>query len=224
MKKPIFSFSLFGLLITFSFFTLSCGGDEASAQENGKMTATVDGKAWKADMVSAIVLQGIFNISGLSDDESSIIMTLDGLQVGEYISDATTANALIWQPGSGALGYTSLAQNAAGEVVITEIDEVDSLVSGTFFFTGEEPSTGNMVEVSEGIFTHVWYTSLTPATPDDFLKTKIDGAEWEAASVTGIMNAGTLTLNGTNSDASKTVALTLPTPPPAGTYQPSCLL
>lgn len=199
-------------------FTTSCGDDEASTSDQGQMSAFVDGTAWDADMVSAVHLQNIFNISGINDDGTSIIITLDGLQTGEYVSNATTANVLLWSPGSGALGFSSQADSVSGKVVITQIDDVDSLVSGTFSFTAAEPSSGSMVEVTEGVFTDVRYTSQTPVTPDNSLQVKINGGDWEAASVTGIVNGGTLTLSGTDADASETVALTIPDDTPVGTY------
>ncbi len=145
-------------------------------------------------------------------------MTLDGFAEGEYQSFSGSTNACVWQPSTGALGYVSHAPMGLGQVVVEEINEMDSLISGTFQFFGEEPSSGNTVEVAEGVFTDVKYSVETVTIGDNSLNVKIDGTDWEAVSVTGFVNGSKLTINATSADVSRTVGLTIPDDTPVGSY------
>ncbi|HMQ48726.1 MAG TPA: DUF6252 family protein [Saprospiraceae bacterium] len=206
------------LTLNLCFFSNCNTEDDASPDAQGQMSATVDGEAWESEMASASYLQGRLGLVGIASDGSSIIFSLDGFGVGQYNSSEGSLNALTWQETSGGLAYITTWENASGQVNIESINETDSLLSGTFQFTGILPTTGATVEVSDGIFNNIKYTAETTVVGDNFLKVKIDGALWEAQQVAGFVVSGKINLAATSADASKTVGLYIPETATAGTY------
>lgn len=216
-QKKLFVLFAFAVFI---FSTWSCSNDDDATpdDEQGQMSAIVSGEHWKAETVSAGAIQGRFSISGIASDGSTISLALNGFGVGEYNSYSGASNAFVWQPSSGALGYASNAPMGIGQVFVEEVNEQDSLISGTFYFLAQEPSSGDTVSVFDGEFTDVRYHLQTMTVGDNFLKTKIDGNLWEAVMVTGYVNGNKLHINGTNSDVSRTVSLIIPATTTTGNY------
>ncbi|MCB0556907.1 MAG: hypothetical protein KDD02_25395 [Phaeodactylibacter sp.] len=210
----------FLLAISLSAFTIwSCNNDDDIRPEGqGQMSAIVSGEDWEAQTVSAGLVQGQFAISGIAADGSTISLRLDGFGQGEYPSYSGTSNACVWQPSAGAFGFVSNAPMGLGRVLIEEVNEQDTLISGAFFFLAQEPATGDTVTVVDGVFTDVKYQIGAAPVGDNFLKVKIDGQLWEAEMVAGFAGGGQLNISGTSTDASRTVALFIPSDITPGDY------
>lgn len=220
MKKHTRSFLLLFIIPAVLFTTWSCNPDDpASPEGQGQMSAIVSGERWEAETVSAGLVQGVFAISGTAANGSTISLRLDGAGVGEYNSFSGSSNASVWQPSAGALGYTSNAPMGFGQVMVEEVNEQDTLISGTFFFLAQEPSSGDTISVFDGIFTDVKYHAGAAPVGDNFLKVKIDGALWEAVMVAGTVNGEQLFITATNADVTRTVGLFIPTDIAPGTYE-----
>lgn len=215
MKTPNFF-----LLLTLSLFLFfGCNNeDDAAPNDQAQMTVTVAGEAWEAATTGASYIQGRLGLTGMASDGSTIIFGLDGFGLGQYDSFEGSLNVLTWQETNGGLAYVSHWENASGQVNIEHINETDSLLSGTFQFTGIVPSTGASVVVSDGVFNNIKYLTETIVVGEHFLKVKIDGDLWEAHQVVGLVVSGKINVIGTSPDASKTVGLYIPETASEGTY------
>lgn len=219
MKPQQDLFPLCSLLLCLLFFS-NCGKDKDTAPDTqGQMTAVVRGESWSAQMVSAGTVQGEFAISGTAADGSTISLRLDGFAPGVYNSASGSSNAYVWQSSQQALGYTSIASAGIGQVTIDAVNEQDSLISGTFYFLGQEPASLDTISVINGVFTDVKFQVGAAPVGDNFLTVKIDGAPWAAVMVAGFVNGNKLIISATSADASRTVGFFLPADIAAGSYE-----
>lgn len=209
-----------GILAILSMVTWSCNNDDEGINtDNGQMTAIVRGENWKAETVNAGTVQGRFSLSGIATDGSTISFALDSFGEGTYNSSIGSSNTLIWQPSTAALGYTSIAPPTGfGQVVIEELNEQEAFISGTFFFIGVEPSTGDTVSVVGGIFSNVPFATETGTVGENALKAKIDGTLWEATTVTGFDTGDKLQLVGASADGSRAISMLIPKNITSGEY------
>lgn len=218
--RPKMSFPIVPFLSVISLFTWSCNSEEEgpNPSQQGQMTAIVDGQNWEASTVSAGTAQGKFSLSGASADGATLSFSLESFEQGGYASFPGAPNAFIYQPAPGALGYTSIAPMGFGQLLIEEINEQDSLISGTFLFRGVEPSSQDTVLVEAGVFTDVPYQLETVAIGDNFLRAKVDGTLWEAGTVAGIDTGDKLQLVGSSPDGSRAISLMVSEDIDVGTY------
>ena len=109
-----------------------------------------------------------------------------------------------------------------GEVTITEIDEENETMSGTFFFTGNNPSLMTSKEFTNGIFTNVPYTgTLVSGDNNNAFFAKVDGDEFVEDAINGIYTslAGMTTIAVVATKNSlETMSVTLPGDVTPGTY------
>lgn len=213
------------------------GSNSGSGASSGTFKAKVNGGSWIAasDKQSATILSGVINVTGISSSGQMILITLKGDTVGTYgVSYNGGEGAVAYQPNSGnaAVTYSSNASDdenlAGGKVIITSIDKDKKVIKGTFtvkvFYNGD----GTSYDITEGSFELTYATTIpttpgtgTPGNPSSsgtYLKATLDGAAWEATSVTGFASLGQIMVNGTVSDVSKTVGITIPDNIAVGSY------
>jgi hypothetical protein len=225
------------------FFTLSCLAlilltscqKEASFEPlNGSTTGTVSGSfkakingvQWVANKASgAARYSGYINITGMSNDNKMLTITLTDSGVHRYILSDVTMNVLAFTDSADAngLSYSSNGSSnpaqAGGEVNITSINEAKKTISGTFSVKVFRDPDSKQKTITEGSFTDVSYaTSLPSASTSDTFRVKIDGASWTPQAIMATQVNGQLAINGTNSTATKTVGLLLPGDIKPGTY------
>lgn len=195
----------------------------------GNLKAKINGTQWNADKVAtAARFGGYINITGLSSDKKLLTITLTDSGVHRYIlSDATmNAAAYVDSNDSNPFSYVSnqgtYPTTSGGEVNITAIDTAKKTMSGTFSFKMYRDMDSTMKTVTEGSFTNLSYsTSMPPSSATDSFRVKIDGTPFTPASITGVNVAmmNQIAINATNSTASKTVGLVVPSDITPGTYQ-----
>ena len=115
-------------------------------------TATVDGVAWTADVVSAVRQSGAVVVTGADATPFSVqISFLEGSGSPIAISDSTPANGLV---NDNLVFWATAAPGGTGSIEVTELTA--SGVKGTFSFTtgvnnAETPAvrvvTGGVFEV-----------------------------------------------------------------------------
>lgn len=128
MTKHTRSFLFLFLVHTLLFTTWSCNQDDEPGPEGqSQMSAIVSGEQWEAETVGAGLVQGVFAISGIASDGSTISLRISGSGLGQYNSSPGSTNVCVWQPSAGALGYASNAPMGFGQVVVEEVNEQDSL-------------------------------------------------------------------------------------------------
>jgi hypothetical protein len=201
--------------------------------ENGNVqlanfTAQVDGVHWQSAVSTeqASILQGLINITGISSDNQEISMTLSGTGTGTYqlslLSTSLATYANIDSPF--VYGYTtnssSFLNQAGGQVTITEIDQTDQTISGTFAFNAYRVLDGKQKTITQGIFTKLPYTTTlsTNNNNGDTMTATIDAKAWVGKSIQAAITAGNLTIVGVSADGSQSVGLIMPYNTTPGTY------
>src|SRR5882724_10075416 len=129
---------------------------------SGDFRAKIDGTAWTAadNSKSAMILSGVININGTSSDGKMISITLVAQAPGTYTVDANSPGVAAYnEPSNGVnISYSTNQSNdptlSGGSVTITEIDQNNKTISGTFSFNGYDVSSGSGVKkvISEGVF------------------------------------------------------------------------
>jgi hypothetical protein len=192
------------------------------------MKAKVNGMEWTANRnAGATRLQGLINITGISNDKNYITITLADSGVHRYVlSDATfNVAAMVDSTEAEPFAYTSnqgaYPGESGGEVSITAIDTAKKTISGTFSFALFREWDGGQKTVTEGSFTNVAYiTSLPPSMATDTFRVKIDGISWTPANVNGLLDPllNQIVVNATDATAEKSVGLNFPSDISPGTY------
>jgi hypothetical protein len=182
------------------------------------MSATIDGRSWSSTAAGATIQDGRIGITGqVVAGGESITLTLAGTAKGTYSLDAGTSHAGAYQKSSGSQAYLSqYGTGSGGTVTITEIDETNKTISGTFSMTGENAMTNEKVVITNGKFNKVKYTTTTTPTKNK-MTAKVDGNAWEATSVFATVAMGKISISGTKNGAGS-VGIFVPDDVTAGTY------
>ena len=148
--------SLFAAFLLITFIFSGCDKKENETQPITQpapapgMTATLDGKPWKAVNPKATT-KNQFIVAGASPDEISINLFHGGItEPGTYHVTAmimepvpSTASAIAW-------GHPN------AEITVTKYDMVEKKVSGTFsFIASPNPGATGTRVVTDGIFTDI---------------------------------------------------------------------
>jgi len=223
MKK---FFLLASLLLGLSLLISQCDKkDDDNPDDNTNnntsqpaMTAKIDGTSWTAQQMGCQISNGVAGIAGTTLQQPSITITIQGFTTGTYIlnqgSDAVAAVV------DGNVAYTTNGDpEAGGTVVITDINKTDSVMSGTFEFKVYSfVGSKGFMNVTDGVFTNIPFSSEMPSTPDNSLSVDVDGTTFTAATVYASVIMGKIMITASNSDVSETVGITVPEDTEAGTY------
>jgi len=154
MKKSI----LAGLLAVTLLISFGCKKDDPVTATG--MTAKVAGNAWKADVATCAYSQtmNLTQITGMKGlMAESIQLNLFGNTTGTYtITNSETSAVGSYVLNATAEGlYTTLStENPVGQIVITEFDQTNKTVSGTFQFEAYNLNSAK-IAITEGKFTKV---------------------------------------------------------------------
>jgi hypothetical protein len=158
MKKSI----LASLLLVALIVTNGCKKDDPAPSKG--MTAKVAGNAWTADIAVATYSQmmNLTQISGMKGLMAEAIqLNITGNDVGTYTLTGAETDPVI---GSYVLDataegmYTTIGVNAPiGQIVITEYDKTNKMVSGTFHFEAFNLNN-KKISITDGVFTKVALT------------------------------------------------------------------
>ncbi len=160
----------------------------------GVFQVDFDGQTFIADNISATIVSGIINITGMkSSTGEGVIITLVGNSVGTYqlgvLKNSIDIDAAAYNTNLDGTGDTWISttdfMTAQGEITITEINEANQTISGTFFFTGHNVSMASKT-FENGSFTNVPYTTdVLPGSGSNTFFAKVDGVEFEEDGVQG---------------------------------------
>ncbi len=241
MKKIIPFLSLFVLLSAFTCENeplegefLNADGVDITDPDNtqaGNFQVDFDGQTFVADVISATILNGVMNITGLrgSDGESVILTISENNEVGTYqlgVTNGVQVNAAAYSEQNNSNNGTWIAATdgieSQGEVTITEIDQENETMSGTFFFTGNNPSLMTSKEFTNGVFTNVPYTgTLVSSDDNNTFFAKVDGEEFVEDAINGtytdLAGMTTIAVVATKNNL-ETMSVTLPGDVIPGTY------
>lgn len=206
----------------------SCSSDdpkESPVAPSGSIIATIDGTAWEASGV-AVITENFISVGGQSGGKTVQATVFKDDAVGTY--EVKGLGALTTFTPEALVGYEASGSNlgpcasiyfdntvAVGSITITEIDEVNKTVSGTFYSKVKSFTEGTTVEVTAGSFTKVPYTTETTVSA---MSAKIDGVKFNAHLVVSAKAMGTLVLNGQTLGGQQIITISFPETINAGVY------
>lgn len=195
------------LSILFLFIVSSCNiepfdGDilQGSVISTGSIQVDFDSQTYIADIATASVSGDIINITGLKGtNQEMVTLTVFANSLGTYnigVANGTTeVNAAAYntnsKDGSGDtwIGVTNFI-DSQGEITITEIDQVNETISGTFFFTGHHTEL-EPKEFTNGVFDKVSFaTQVAPSSGNNEFFAKVDGVEFKEEKINAIAASG----------------------------------
>lgn len=156
LSKSILAIVIVGVLMA------SCKKEDpvdSSQNSNGVFTASIDGVPFTSKIVvsylakdTAINLHQLL-LSGLNADDTEMSMGFNETIMSEAFAVGAHSMFFFRMSGANEDFYIPIASS----VNLTSSDAVSKTVSGTFQFTGKHDVTGDTVNVTNGVFTHVKY-------------------------------------------------------------------
>ena len=200
----------------------------------GDFRAKIDGVQWVANKAAVATRDfGIINISGLSNDDKVVTITLQDNGVGTYDLKFTNADhaGAYSDPASGSpIAFTSNAGtnpgDCGGTLTITEINTSTKRMSGTFSFKVLRQTDGASRNITEGVFNNISYAPppTPPSNNKDTFKVKIAGTQWTPPTLMAVKTpavppmAAQIAVTGTDNSTLKSVGLVMPVDITPGTY------
>ena len=213
--KTLLCLTLFGLLLT------SCSKDsdnDTPVASAGKFMAKVDGTSFEADG-AAQIYNNVIIVAGQMGTKTISVTVTKGV-VGTYDVKGTalgvTPDAEInYSPDGKTVSSSVFATGeTVGTVTITEIDQVNKTVSGTFSSKVIPASTGSIADITSGSFTKIPYVT----TPASTLTAKIDGTPFAATIVASQRGFGELVINAQSLNGAQIISLSVSDAITPGTY------
>jgi len=220
ISKLLLSATLVSVLFT------SCSDDEPGnvpVAPAGKIIATVGGTPWESTG-AAIINNNSISVGGESNGNAIQATVLKDDVVGTYevkgIGALTTftPEAMVAYGTSGSVASTSMYFDndvAIGTVTITEIDEVNKTVSGTFYSKVKSYTLGTIIEITAGSFTKIPYVT---ESSQNTMSAKIDGVQFNSHVVISASAMGTLVLNGQTLGGQQIITISVPEAIAVGTF------
>jgi hypothetical protein len=222
--------TLFLLLLFCGWIFSACKKEysiENASNTTADFTAVIDGTQWAATRATegATLLQGMLNVTGISVDSQEISITLTDTSLGVHTLSPQTSSLAVF--GYIDSAYTtnfstsqgSDASQSGGEVNLAEINTLTKTVSGTFEFKVFRSSDGKQRTVASGIFKNIPYTSTLPGSnPGDTVTASIDNAAFASQSIQASITDDQLTILGSTSSGTQSVALIIPANATVGSH------
>ena len=209
-----------------AFIMIGCSKDDDNDDDNNNnnpptagFSAKIDGTAWTSTGSTATMEDGWTTITSFSAKSTSITLSIHAVSAGTYALGQTSQHAAILIDDSGT--YSSNADAlGSGEIVISDVNTSDSLISGTFHFEAFDIYQGGTKKtITEGSFSKVKFTSGNGGgTGDGAIQLDVDGNAWTPDIITAASALGLIALSGEKSDSYKTISFLLPNDITTGTY------
>lgn len=144
-------------LIALPFMFINCSKVDDPDTNAVSMSANVDGTDWSGKANQAVAIDGILNISGITESGSVISITIRSLDPGTYILNNTSIHVAVYTEDMvGSVAFTTNGNaESGGEVIISDISISDSTISGTFSFKVYRPIDQQMISITNGKFTNI---------------------------------------------------------------------
>jgi len=145
--------ALISMLLVILVFTFSCKKDEP-VSSTANYSAKVEGTLWSASIMTATHFRDgnlTMITAGGSYTSDQISLDFIGSGTGTFIMNDDNMGSV----NIGNTSFTSMfSSSPVGQIVITKYDVENKLISGTFYFNGEDMD-GNAYHVTEGKFENV---------------------------------------------------------------------
>jgi len=219
------------LLLTALTALAACTKDdpepEAETAAEGTMIALVDKSEWISEAPAVYIYYGEITIHAIGSDDTAITIYLNNDDVGKYdisgvpttfsinIGVFTPANA---GPANPLYASTYVEQAVTGEVDITEIDQVNKTISGTFHYKAARmiPEVSE-VEVKGGSFTKIFYSDVPGLPAGSSVSFDVNSLAFRPVQMAVVNSLDNLVLNVAGA-GNKSLTLTIPASTTTGTF------
>ncbi|MGN6420349.1 MAG: DUF6252 family protein [Pseudobacter sp.] len=192
----------------------------------GILRMKIDGKQWTANKaVSAVVTNDLVVITGVSQDDITLVIQLETATTGTFqLDQASThvATVLDINEASPVAYTTNQGANssiAGGTVNITSIENATKRISGNFSMKVYRATDDKTLMITEGFFENLTYTTTTPNPGgSNTLTMKVDGGDFTGTSVDGNEALGMIVITAQDAGGIKGVTLGFPATITQGTY------
>lgn len=216
---------LFGMILSIAI--ISCTKDEKREDApvvtlppgDQIFTAKVNGIDWTASGKKCIMsTKGITTLQGTGIGGTTITISANDTVENSYI-----LNMLSTHQGTVEANdlFYSTTKNlgTGGQFDINNINKKDSVISGTFAFTGYNSTSSEYIEVTDGVFTDIEYVLKEPSITDNSLRANIDDVLFLADTVTGLATNDTIHIIGRSLPDTTSVEFKVPINIESGVYQ-----
>ena len=177
------------------------------------LQAKINNRLYQSTGAQASLIEGELVIQGSNMDES-LTLTLSGLSEGDFIIKPGSTNQAVFADAFGNVFKTR--SGGEGLVTITEVDEGNKTLTGTFKFSAIMPSV-DTIYVSKGFLYHVPYDGGSINIPGaDNFTAKVDGNLFNPMGISATSTGNSIVILGTTAEAS--IVITVPVAVEAGTY------
>lgn len=186
-------------------------------QVTGDFRAKINGEQWIANRVAgASRMNGLISLTGISTQGRQLVITLtdSGARTYRLNSNALNFAAYVDSTDTNRTPFTTVESNqdslAGGTLTITNLDEVNKRISGTFIFKVYRTQDGKKKSFTEGKFTNLSYgTTLPPANSNDTFRVKLGGVPFVGSSIIVINTFGKINVTYSDANNTKNVSLSI---------------
>jgi hypothetical protein len=179
-------------------------GSEPSKEIDSGFQAKLNGSEWKANRYKAIITGKRVIIKGYTDSLGYINIALLDTTPGIYYLNETSGHYATFANDSNDydLYSTFNSPKVGGVVIITDINQDSTFISGNFNFAVYNKKLDRSYTISEGSFIRVGYSTEVTIAYGISAKTK-DSLSWTSANgVDGYISDGYIQIVGTGADNS----------------------
>jgi hypothetical protein len=192
-------------------------------------TVNFGGQTFEADATQAVIEGGLITIGGMrgtNGETVAFIVPANG--EGTYTASLTNEDSPLFSytpTATSEYTYNNFDDTSInGVLTISEIDEVNHTISGTFSFTGYYGDTdANLppVAFTNGQFTDIPYQTdvINPGDDDEYFNATIDGEDWEFDIFGAAASGGNLSLSASDFATNTMLSITVDEDIAPGTYQ-----
>lgn len=185
--------------------------------KEAEMSASIDNVEWTALDYGIYYTSDSIRIYGIGTNGEAVIITLQSNQTGTYSLGENSAHTAIYMPNvQETVTYsTGSNTNAGGTVIISEIDQTDSLISGSFNLTVYK----NLLykEITGGIFQYIKYDDTTANVLSNKFKFDLDTTSYAPETISARHVNSNIMVSATDGDY--TVTLKMPYGIDLGSYE-----
>ena len=200
-------------------------------QVNGTFKCKIDGVQWVANKFAvAEVERGSILLAGTANDKKQLIIVLQGDTVGTYQVDiivqdhaAAYHDSLSGNPFAFTTNQGSTPAESGGTVTVTQIDQANKRIKGTFAFKVFRQMDNASHQMTEGSFDLSFDNPPHQNNPTDTFRVKINGSSWAPSPIvlSGVSASWPLpviAIDATDPATDKGIGLLMPLTVTPGSY------
>ena len=178
--------------------------------------AKIDDSPWAGTTSVATVTEDLITVGSIDGNGDGFAISIYSEFPGTFTLDKNSDHVASYTSSSG-IYWTNTDPLAGGEVIINEINTIDSTISGMFFFEVYDSISETYKSITEGSFNKIDF-SILHGGGNGVIVMDVDGETWIPEIVSGISSYGILNLGGTDFSTSKALNFRLPLSITTGTH------